>query len=1225
MSLRNILTKKKRNANALYSVLNNIDTLEAAYKTASTSQGSAQKEMENFSKSIEFSLGRLSASWQEFQANLLNSQLVKDVVDIGNVVVNVLDKITTGLGGIIPLLTTIGGIIIDAKSGKFGDNFVNDIINGLVKSTTLDTSVISTIMDIPSEYIQKAVKLNELQDELDQFREEYNSLITEEAQEISNVFIDEVHDNIPTLQEMVDEVGMGDLNDYISKSSDLSSQEISQTESISETTKALQKKREELLQNISNTEAEIETIKTDMASEESYNEVINMNTYQKKLNELASKERAATIANEVLAEKQYSIAEEQATRDIIAENLAEGDNTIAVMENTAAKIRQKITVMDNAGTLTNENRALMENTARLLENRAAALKAQQASSGFGNVLKNLVTQGLTYAAFWAIGKVISFIGEKIHEATHAVEIAAEKAKEARKQIDDINKSFKETSKTTNDIKQRYAELAQGVQNLGTAFQSQGNLSTDEYEEFLDLSNQLAELYPSLTQGYTENGDAILSLSGSVDTIVGSLDNLIDRSKTLARLEIDEQMTNVWVDNMNTINQAQKDLLGGEELRYNPGEENVVRDKIKGYKDTLKDYEALYKQINNSPSKNVDNLISRNIYNDLVTEFEELYPELSGKFFEHLNNSGRANFGVLGPEGLEQLRGWLQGQIQEYSDLVQQAEDKIAQVNAEMQSQLITYLSGDLAYTKLDKDKQLVVNSILSNFDMSNLPDDVDSWEKLTEWYHNNIINAIGKIDDKDIQESLVKLFSGEGTYSEAQNLYEIIYNYLKEQPMFNPKDPLVVYLQAELEEQGENISKAAAKLTNNVDKQRKASYGKFWNDWLGKQSDEFVSWVQNDLVIPDNVIYTTQELLDLYDEWINRNKEINETSPVATISDSIKQLSTQVDPYFDEIGSFYQKIFDIVDGNNVQNDIYNPENFAKLDNDTLNSLRSTFEEISEEVGVAFDPSIVDNFWHELENATNSKEAHAAIDSLVTQWLDATDTIKNINDDTANYVKVQLSNWGIINADEVVQSRLELNNADKEAADIMKEITPLYEELQQEKENLNSANIAEREQAKARIPLIEQEILERYKEVEATEATRISLFQLALLEEGISLNNINSATDVQQILAIAQACGITSKALSALQNFENNIATLGANGMDTNAMNGMRQMYINQFAEELDPSNLMKDAKADWTEAAKDVGGSAGKEAVDAYQEQLDVLKWLYDNDKIDVVFRSNTK
>lgn len=93
----------KRNANALYAVLGNLDTLEAAYKTAEESAGSAMREQENYEKSIQHSLDRLTASAQEWSATLVDSGVIKWFVDLANAIVEVSTAIT-------PLGTLAGGI-----------------------------------------------------------------------------------------------------------------------------------------------------------------------------------------------------------------------------------------------------------------------------------------------------------------------------------------------------------------------------------------------------------------------------------------------------------------------------------------------------------------------------------------------------------------------------------------------------------------------------------------------------------------------------------------------------------------------------------------------------------------------------------------------------------------------------------------------------------------------------------------------------------------------------------------------------------------------------------------------------------------------------------------------------------------------------------------------------------------------------------------------------------
>ena len=93
-------------------------------------------------------------------------------------------------------------------------------------------------------------------------------------------------------------------------------------------------------------------------------------------------------------------------------------------------------------------------------------------------------------------------------------------------------------KSINSIIDRYAELSQGV----NAFTNENkSLPTEQYEEFLGLNKQLTELFPSLTRNYDENGNAILGLSGSVDSVTESIRSLVEQEKELAKAQIRENL------------------------------------------------------------------------------------------------------------------------------------------------------------------------------------------------------------------------------------------------------------------------------------------------------------------------------------------------------------------------------------------------------------------------------------------------------------------------------------------------------------------------------------------------------------------------------------------------------------------------------------------------------------------------------------------------------------
>lgn len=88
----------KRQGNALSAALNNISLIEDAYQTAENSAGSALKEQGEYEKGVQYSLDRMEASFQEFANHILDSDLLKGIIDFGNGTINVLDTITSKLG-----------------------------------------------------------------------------------------------------------------------------------------------------------------------------------------------------------------------------------------------------------------------------------------------------------------------------------------------------------------------------------------------------------------------------------------------------------------------------------------------------------------------------------------------------------------------------------------------------------------------------------------------------------------------------------------------------------------------------------------------------------------------------------------------------------------------------------------------------------------------------------------------------------------------------------------------------------------------------------------------------------------------------------------------------------------------------------------------------------------------------------------------------------------------
>lgn len=107
----------KQRSNALAAALNNVDVIKAAYQTAENSEGSAEKELTNYQKGIDYSLERFKATFQEFSTSVLSSDTFKAVIDSGTQFLEILTKITETLGPLGTALTALGGFKLVSSIG----------------------------------------------------------------------------------------------------------------------------------------------------------------------------------------------------------------------------------------------------------------------------------------------------------------------------------------------------------------------------------------------------------------------------------------------------------------------------------------------------------------------------------------------------------------------------------------------------------------------------------------------------------------------------------------------------------------------------------------------------------------------------------------------------------------------------------------------------------------------------------------------------------------------------------------------------------------------------------------------------------------------------------------------------------------------------------------------------------------------------------------------------
>lgn len=377
----------------------------------------------------------------------------------------------------------------------------------------------------------------------------------------------------------------------------------------------------------------------------------------------------------------------------------------------------------------------------------------KATSLLINGLKAATGMLVTALLAMAIGKVVEGLDNLIHRK----ERIAEAAETAKNKINELNNSFEKNRQAVDDIKKRYAELAQGIDQLTG---KNLTLSTEDYEEFLNLSNQLAELFPNLTKNYDSNGNAILNLSGNVNTIVGSLDTLIDKEQQLLNLQIAKEMPDVYEGYKQNIYDYNKelDLL----LRKNKAIQNLISTDYSTNESPIKGNKILswnFTGIRDASSTDIQN----EIYNALQTANIDL-TKIIVDTVEDLETGGQIiNLSIpeIELEDYSNIETILGEYFANINNDIQFARGQLESETSKFNSYLSAWLSTELQFQKQDTEVQNALKEMLFNGNWISEaikdPNVDGSWDSLANWIERNYLYAIDSINDKEIKKKIISL------------------------------------------------------------------------------------------------------------------------------------------------------------------------------------------------------------------------------------------------------------------------------------------------------------------------------------------------------------------------------------------------------------------------------------------------------------------------------------
>lgn len=306
-----------------------------------------------------------------------------------------------------------------------------------------------------------------------------------------------------------------------------------------------------------------------------------------------------------------------------------------------------------------------------------------------------------------------------------------------------------------------------------------------------------------------------------------------------------------------------------------------------------------------------------------------------------------------------------------------------------------------------------------------------------------------------------------------------------------------------------------------------------------------------------------------------------------TISSSVSQIATQLKPQFDELAEAYKEIFS-EDGFSVD----------VVDNEMLENLRSAFEDIEEDVGVSFDTTELNKFFSVLtDGASTADEVQQAFNDLATAYLYSTDTMENLNDETAQAIEQQLQEMGVTNANEVVSAA-----------------------LAQQKLNLGVANLYAAQTGGTLATATAEEIVKFAAEQIEMGNLSQEMAQLLLQKASLNLTTIDTQADIDNLIALAETAGATAQTLNILNSAKGRFGSTNSDSLDALRARKDLALGINNAPElNFDYEPVKLDFDGAYT-GSKDAAGKAGKEAADEYkkkfEEELNDLQSLHDRGKI---------
>lgn len=389
----------------------------------------------------------------------------------------------------------------------------------------------------------------------------------------------------------------------------------------------------------------------------------------------------------------------------------------------------------------------------------------------GGIAKSFVatlgSMAVAAAAAWAIGKVFEGIDYLIHydeniikagqEAKDSIDSTFKSFEEGKQSIMDLGSSFgnqteqiKNTGDAIDQVAEKYVELRKGV-NQNT--NENVSLSTDEYQQYIDLSSKLASQFPGLVAGYDSQGNAVLNLASNADKAADSIRNLYEAQVSSANVDMGKNLQATYDGVVTQTSQYAEDIQKKRDelaqldidisenkrsiLTYGSNNfevQNLYGDKENVITDVLKE-NGLYKE-NTGDDGSIWNFYAEGLADKSEQEIDRMNEQIT---------AGMESYYLT----LESQRSQLQSEINSYDLMIEDQWRSMAQ-------SLGNYLQTSKSFNELDDSLQSAFLDNISNLDLTALNDPDGEYKgQVLDFLYGEFLGPMSQFST-DVQESLAK-------------------------------------------------------------------------------------------------------------------------------------------------------------------------------------------------------------------------------------------------------------------------------------------------------------------------------------------------------------------------------------------------------------------------------------------------------------------------------------